>query len=218
MRISFGYRPVTHRSRSAIPRGRWSVIPFVLALGLGVPSVRAQDSARLRPPPMAAVRPVTDAYFGTKVVDNYRYFEDLKNPEVQQWMKAQADYTHAVLSALPGRDALLARLRQLDSAQRAVVVNFWRRPGDRYFYLKRLAGENVTKLYERDGLDGRERLLVDPTTISLAPSNRGRGPTTIEVVTISDDSRYVALGITPGGAEQNNEIARHRDRDRIRNR
>ena len=49
-------------------------------------------------------------------------------------------------------------------------------------------------------------MLVDPTTISLAPSNQGRGPSTIEVVTISDDGRYVALGITPGGAEQNNEV------------
>ncbi len=104
-----------------MPRRRWPVIPFVLSLGVGVPTARAQDSARLRPPPMAAVRPVTDDYFGTKVVDNYRYFEDCKNSEVQQWMKAQADYTHAVLSALPGRDALLARLRQLDSAQRAVT-------------------------------------------------------------------------------------------------
>lgn len=27
------------------------------------------------PPPVAPVRPVTDDYFGTKVIDNYRYFE-----------------------------------------------------------------------------------------------------------------------------------------------
>jgi prolyl oligopeptidase len=202
MRESFGHQGMRHRSRCR----HWPTGLVVLTLGTSFASGRAQDSTRLRPPPVAAVRPVTDDYYGTKIVDNYRYFENLKDPEVQQWMKAQADYTHAVLSALPGRDALFARLRQLDSAQRAVLTGGWRRPGDRYFYLKRIAGESVTKLYERDGLDGVERVLVDPTTIPLAPSNRGRGPSTIEVVTISDDSRYVALGITPGGAEQNIEV------------
>ncbi len=37
--------------------------------------------AQVSTPPAAPVRPVTDDYFGTKVVDNYRYFEDLKNPD-----------------------------------------------------------------------------------------------------------------------------------------
>ena len=198
---------MTHRSRTITGPERGLVILVALVLVTNVASARAQDSTRLRPPPAAAVRPVTDDYFGTKVVDNYRYFEDLKDPEVQQWMKAQADYTHAVLERAP-RPRRSARTTATSSTQRqrAVIVGVWRRPGDRYFYLKRLAGESVTKLYERDGLDGAERLLVDPTTIPLAPSNRGRGPSTIEVVTISDDGRYVAVGITPGGAEQNIEV------------
>ncbi len=34
------------------------------------------------PPPLAPVRPVTDDYFGTKMVDPYRYMENLKDPEV----------------------------------------------------------------------------------------------------------------------------------------
>ncbi|HWH53888.1 MAG TPA: hypothetical protein VN651_20205 [Gemmatimonadaceae bacterium] len=51
-------------------------------------------------PPKAPIRPVTDDYFGTKVVDNYRYFENLKDPGVQQWMKAQADYARHVDSEL----------------------------------------------------------------------------------------------------------------------
>jgi prolyl oligopeptidase len=33
--------------------------------------------------PVAPVRPVTTDYFGTQVVDNYRYMEDLANPEVK---------------------------------------------------------------------------------------------------------------------------------------
>ena len=40
---------------------------------LAAPVASAQDQ------PVAPVRPVTDDYFGTKVVDNYRYMEDLGN-------------------------------------------------------------------------------------------------------------------------------------------
>lgn len=29
--------------------------------------------------------PVVDDYFGTKVTDNYRWLEDLKDPNVQNW-------------------------------------------------------------------------------------------------------------------------------------
>ena len=52
-------------------------------------------------PPVAQVRPVTDTYFGTEVVDNYRYLENLDDPEVQAWMKAQAHYTRATLDGSP---------------------------------------------------------------------------------------------------------------------
>src|SRR5271166_2654636 len=67
-------------------------------------------------PPAAPIRPVTDDYFGTPTVDNYRYLEDLKDPQVQSWMKAQADYTRATLDALPGRQALLERVHELANA------------------------------------------------------------------------------------------------------
>lgn len=49
-------------------------------------------------PPVAPVRPVTDDYYGTKVVDPYRYMENVNDPEVQAWMKAQNDYTRAMLN------------------------------------------------------------------------------------------------------------------------
>jgi hypothetical protein len=31
-------------------------------------------------PPVAPVKPVTDDYYGTKIVDPYRYMENLKDP------------------------------------------------------------------------------------------------------------------------------------------
>jgi prolyl oligopeptidase len=157
-------------------------------------------------PPVAPVRPVTDDYFGTEVVDNYRYFENLKDPEVQQWMKAQADYTDTALARIPGRAAFLARLHELDASAPVVVSDVWRFAGDRYFYLKRLPTEPTNKLYERTGLNGAERLLVDPAAIPLAPENRGKGPSTINGVTFSPDGQYLVVGIAPGGAEFDTEF------------
>jgi prolyl oligopeptidase len=80
--------------------------------------------------PVAAVKPVVDDYFGTKVSDPYRYMEALKDPEVQAWFKGQNDYARATLAALPGRAKLLARIQELD--QSVPLVDAERFPGDLY--------------------------------------------------------------------------------------
>src|SRR5438045_6081842 len=78
-------------------------------------------------PPVAPVRPVVDDYFGTKVTDNYRYFEQFGDPEVQAWVKGQAEYASRVLHAIPGRDRLLARIKELDEGvpYHVSVVRSW---------------------------------------------------------------------------------------------
>ena len=42
--------------------------------------------------------------------------EDLGNPEVKSWMKAQADYTRGKLDAIPARKPLLDRIHALLNA------------------------------------------------------------------------------------------------------
>ena len=57
--------------------------------------------------PAARVENVTDDYYGVKVTDPYRWLEDLKAKETQDWIKVQADYTDAYLGKLPVRDQIL---------------------------------------------------------------------------------------------------------------
>ncbi len=147
-------------------------------------------------PPVAPVHPVTDTYFGTPVVDPYRDFENLKDPAVQGWMKAQADYTRGVLDAIPGRDALLARIHALSNAdtRRGGLV----RRGQRYFYEVSEPGTEQPKLVYRDGIGGDEHLLVDPAAL-------GRGTSThyaLDYYEPSWDGRYVVYGLSTGGSEQ----------------
>jgi len=148
-------------------------------------------------PPVAPVKVVTEDYYGTKVADPYRYMEDLKAPEVQAWFKAQNDYTRAVLARIPGRTALLARIKELDEGAPAVIGYVHILPGDRVFYTKRLASEEVTRLYVREGWNGTEKLLLDPTKFETA----GGPHYSISYVIPSLDGHYVAVGVAEGGSE-----------------
>jgi prolyl oligopeptidase len=161
-------------------------------------------SAAPSAPPVAPVRAVTDDYHGTKVVDPYRYMEDLKDPEVQIWFKGQNDYTRAVLAGLPGRAQLLMRIRELD--QSVPLVGARQLPGDLYLISKRLPTEDVFKLYLRSGLKGQDRLLIDPEKITLTAVNESKGKNEFLGIALSDDGRYLVAGIVPGGSETNAEL------------
>ena len=56
------------------------------------PTGSSIPSAAPSAPPVAPVRAVTDDYYGTKVVDPYRYMENLEDPSVQAWFRGQNDY------------------------------------------------------------------------------------------------------------------------------
>jgi len=162
-----------------------------LALGVLAGPLRAGELSQ----PVAPVRPVTDTYFGQTVTDPYRWLEKMKSSEVKAWMTAQNDYTRDYLAHLPGRDALIKRIEDLDNATTRVgSVERW---GSRYFYLKLTPKDQTPKLYVRDGLDGAERLLADAQTIG---GTNGR-------YTISDfypswDGSLVAVEIAAGGSEE----------------
>src|SRR3984885_3350957 len=147
-------------------------------------------------PPVAPVRPVIDTYFGTPVVDNYRYMENLKDPEVQSWMKAQADYTGKVLDEIPGRAALAQRIAGL-MGKDLLRYEFSQR-GDRLFYRTMEPGSNLPKLAYRDGVNGEEHILVDPAKLSTDTAHHSA----LDWYSPSWDGRYVAYGVSEGGSEE----------------
>jgi prolyl oligopeptidase len=152
--------------------------------------------------PVAPVHPVTDTYFGTPVVDPYRWMEDLKSPEVQSWMKAQNDYTRDYLGHLPDRDALIKRVESLDNAATRVGgVGLY---GTRYFYFKMTAADQTPKVYVRDGLKGEERLLADPQVLGMVGAKvTGKPPRfTITDFYPTPDGKLAAVEVAAGGAEE----------------
>ncbi|HEU0199667.1 MAG TPA: prolyl oligopeptidase family serine peptidase [Burkholderiaceae bacterium] len=149
------------------------------------------------PPAPLAPRPVQDTYFGKRVDDPYRFLERTDDPEVAAWMRAQSDYTRAVLDGLPERAPLLERINTFEDAEPARIGEVRRRPGGLYFYEKRGRSDDQFKLYLRRGLKGKEILLVDPEAIA---GKRGK-PHAINYYEPSMTGRYVAYGISAGGSE-----------------
>ena len=57
--------------------------------------------------------PVIDSLFGTAVTDNYRWLEDDRSAETEDWVKAENKVTFNYLSKIPYREQLKDRLTQL---------------------------------------------------------------------------------------------------------
>jgi prolyl oligopeptidase len=151
----------------------------------------------LAPPAKAPVRNVTDTHFGVAVDDPYRYLEDLKDPDVAALIKSQAHYTRELLDRVPHRQALYEEIAKYGDSASARVTHVHLSGGNVY-YEKRRAADNLPKLYVRQGLRGKERLLVDPERLQ-APDGAHYA---IDYYMPSPDNRYLAYGISLGGSEQ----------------
>jgi len=148
-------------------------------------------------PPETRTDNVVDDYSGVKVTDPYRWLEDQNSPETRAWIDKQNAYTRYVLDAMPGRKPIEKRLTEL------MKVDAFGPPterGGRVFYSKRLANQDLSVLYERNGVNGKDEVLVDPHPMSKDHT------TSVNWETISLDGSIAAYGVREGGAD---EVAVH---------
>ena len=172
--------------------GRLRAVAIVaLLLISSVPWAVAAATATL---PQTPIREVKEEHFGTEVSDPYRWLEDTKNPEVVAWLKAENDYTRAVLDSLPELAGLKARIHALNDA--GVTVSSVQLEGNRVFYFKTSPGTDNRSLFVREGFAGKERLLVDPEKLTAGGKHYS-----MDYFRPSRDGKLVAYGISPGGSE-----------------
>jgi prolyl oligopeptidase len=133
-----------------------------------------------------------DDYHGVKVTDPYRWLEDLDSSQTRAWVEAQNQVTSAFLAAIPEREPLRERLRELwDYRRYGVPV----RHGDRYFFTRNDGLQDQDVLYRVDTPDGEPRLLLDPNTLS--PD----GTVALTGWSVSEDGRLLAYGLSSGGSD-----------------
>jgi prolyl oligopeptidase len=114
-------------------------------------------------PPATRAEDLRENHFGVEVADPYRWLEDEKAPEVKMWMAAEDAAAREFLGALPGRERLVARLKELFYVD---AISAPVRRGERFFYTRRHADREKAVAYWQEGRDGEERVLLDPNEMS----------------------------------------------------
>jgi prolyl oligopeptidase len=108
---------------------------------------------------MAPVEPVTELIHGVSIVDPYRWLEDGQLPATQKWIDQQTAFAREYLNGIPRRTEIEERIRQfleVDTYDSVLIAQ------GKYFFRKRLAKQEQSSIYVREGIHGSDRLLVNP--------------------------------------------------------
>jgi prolyl oligopeptidase len=143
--------------------------------------------------PPTKAEPVTETLHGVTITDPYRWLEDQNSPATRAWLEAQESYARPMLDAIPGRDALR---KKLDALLRIDVIGTPEVHQGRYFFARKLAGEDRYSLMVRQGFGGKDEVLVDPKVATDEPT------TALSYLDISDDGNLVAFGARRGGEDE----------------
>ena len=146
-------------------------------------------------PPVARIAPAVETLHGVVVTDPYRWMEDLKSPEWTAYATAQNAFARKVLVAIPGRDALAKRIDAMTST--LAVVQAAQAAGPYIFTQTRPAGANTAKLFVREGVEGEDRLLIDPDLQAGKDTHFS-----LDYWQVSPSGKYVAYGLSPAGSER----------------
>jgi prolyl oligopeptidase len=133
-----------------------------------------------------------DDYHGTKVADPYRWLEDETSPETAAWIEAQNAVTFPYLERIPYREALRARVLELNDYERYGAPA---RKGPYFFFNKNEGLQNQSVLYVQEGLDGAAQVLLDPNAWSA------EGTVQLSAFEPSKDAKHAVYGISQSGSD-----------------
>jgi prolyl oligopeptidase len=167
---------------------------FLLGAATGLAqSIHGGGGITLPAPPPVDPQPVTDDYFGTKIVDNYRWLEDAKSDQTRAFIDAENAYTNGYLQQAHIRSQIADDLDPL------INITFTSAPierGGNYFFYRRLAGEGQASIYVRHGWTGKDQRILDPAALSRDPN------TSVYINDVSRDGNLVAYSVKEGGADE----------------
>jgi prolyl oligopeptidase len=147
-------------------------------------------SKLMEAPPCSPVEPVTDVLHGIAVTDPYRWLEDQDSPQTRAWIEEQTKYARTYLDSIPYRERIRERIRELLDVE---TYDSIQKVGPRYFFRKRLLGQEQPGVYLREGPDKEDRLVIDP-------AERGTGKhTAVKPLRISPDGRLFLYEVKEGG-------------------
>ena len=174
-----------------------SRLQLSLALFAAVVILAAADtSSPLPAPPVAKKVPKITELHGHKLVDNYFWLRDKKNPEVRAYLEAENVYTDAVMKpTLPLQkklyDEMLSRIKETD-----VEVPY--KEGDYFYYSRTEAGKQYSiRCRKRGSLDAPEEVVLDINELA-----KGQAFMRVAAYDVSDDGNLLAYSTDNTGFRQ----------------
>lgn len=132
-----------------------------------------------------------DTYFGNKVPDPFRWLEDDRSVETENWVKSQNKVTQGYLDHIPYRDQIKDRMTKLWNYEKYSSPT---RHGDYDYFYKNDGLQNQYVLFrQKEGKDAE--VFLDPNTFSKD------GTTSLSDVSFTKDGKKVAYSISEGGSD-----------------
>lgn len=168
------------------------IIVFSL-YALLVTSSHSSGIPRLPETPMS---PVINKYHGVEVIDNYQWLENGDDPKVQQWSKAQNDYTRWVLDNISIREAIVKRIHELYDKASPEYYRFQYQNGV-LFALKHQPPDDQPLLVKMESPHdlSTEQVILDLNQLDST------GLTSIDFYVVSPDAQLVAVSLSRCGTE-----------------
>ena len=151
---------------------------------------KSETSMALNYPETSKVDTV-DTYFGTEVPDPYRWLEDDRSAETEDWVTRQNELTFSYLEQIPFRDQLKKRLEKLWDYEK-LGTPF--REGDYTYYFKNDGLQDQSVVYRKKG-DMDAEVFLDPNKFSED------GTTSLAGLSFSKDGSLAAYSISEGGSD-----------------
>ncbi len=135
-----------------------------------------------------------DTYFETEVADPYRWLEDDRSTETENWVKEENKLTYSYLEKIPFRKDIKDRLSKLWNYEK---VGSPFKEGDYTYFYKNNGLQNQYVIYRyKNGADpSTAEVFLDPNTF------KEDGTISLGGLSFSDDGSLAAYSISEGGSD-----------------
>lgn len=157
------------------------------------PQAKQKVNSEVGSPPKAHRQNIVDKIHGQKVVDPYRWLEDIKSEETKRWIALFDRYTRKILAKLPGRSVLENRLQELSYIDQ-ISAPF--RRGKRYFFSRQHVDREKIVWYWQEGEKGTPKILIDPNLLSKD------GSISLSGISISWNGEKAAYKLSKNAADE----------------
>jgi len=171
---------------------------LVLASAMDMPAADnpSNNSSSVPAPPVAKKEPKVTEINGHKLVDNYYWLREKKNPEVKAYLDAENAYTDTVMKPTEPLqkklyDEMLSRIKETD-----VEVPY--KEGGYFYYLRTEAGKQYgIRCRKKGSLDAPEEIVLDVNELA-----KGQAFMSLGAFDVSDDGNLLAYTTDNTGFRQ----------------